>query len=490
MQPPVIGTSWRWLLVALAFIEVLTATGIMFGWSAISLALTRDGVYSELCNNSNSMLVNSTALSSGVCDAQAIRLNAVYGVAATAFPLSMFCWGPAMDRWGARGVRLSSLTLFISGSLLFALTHADGEVAVDAFTVAGGLVSAGGAGFLLSHFVIAEHFRGSAFGVVHTLLNGAMDSSTVTMVALEGAYTAGLSLRNCFLCLAGLGIFYLGLSTNRVWRGMLEPPPCDASAEEVEVVATIDLKAEQKPPAPMSQFSGSMDLSHLGVGKQLRSAHFVTLALWAVVAIFQTMFVLGTIGSQLQYNGGGRDAARVDELVRAFNWLILTSAPVGPIFGRVLDRFGSAVGFTIVVVLGILAYLGLALCANTARAEVALRLAFIGYGWFRAFNYAAMTSYIQGVFGNASFGTLYGIGIGVVAVSAAAAQSPVTAWVIGCIDDGTWVSFAPIDLTLVFASVGLLSFPVWILWMRRKSSSRSNASAETALPRADQYAAA
>ena len=194
--------------------------------------------------------------------------------------------------------------------------------------------------------------------------------------------------------------------------------------------------------------------------------------------------------AQLQYNGGGRDAARVDELVRAFNWLILTSAPVGPIFGRVLDRFGSAVGFTIVVVLGILAYLGLALCANTARAEVALRLAFIGYGWFRAFNYAAMTSYIQGVFGNASFGTLYGIGIGVVAVSAAAAQSPVTAWVIGCIDDGTWVSFAPIDLTLVFASVGLLSFPVWILWMRRKSSSRSNASAETALPRADQYAAA
>ena len=132
MWPRAPGISYRWLLVALAFIEVLTGTGIMFGWSAISLALTRDGVYSELCSNSTTTLVNQTVpTNAGVCDAQALRLNVVYGVAASSFPLSMFFWGPAIDRWGARGVRIGSLAFFISGSLLFALTHADGEVVVE-----------------------------------------------------------------------------------------------------------------------------------------------------------------------------------------------------------------------------------------------------------------------------------------------------------------------------------------------------------------------
>ena len=74
----------RWLLVALAFVEVLTASGIMFGWSAITLALQREGVYRELCPGNT----NSTS----TCDAQVLRLNVVYGVSATAMPLSMFIW--------------------------------------------------------------------------------------------------------------------------------------------------------------------------------------------------------------------------------------------------------------------------------------------------------------------------------------------------------------------------------------------------------------
>ena len=57
--------SRQWCLVALAFVEVLTATGIMFGWSAISLALQREGVYAELCTNSSAV---------GPCDAQVLKL--------------------------------------------------------------------------------------------------------------------------------------------------------------------------------------------------------------------------------------------------------------------------------------------------------------------------------------------------------------------------------------------------------------------------------
>ena len=450
----------QWLLVALAFIEVLTATGIMFGWSAMSLALQREGAYAELCNN-------LTATESA-CDAQTIRLNVVYGAGATAIPFSMFVWGPAMDRWGARGVRICGLLIFTTGTLLFALSPWNAKTLLDAYTLAGALISTGGAGFFLSHFIIAEHFRSDGtFGLVHTLINGAFDSSTVTMVVLESAHGAGLSIQGCFLCLSGLGGLYLALTSDLVWRGMLSPPRAPSHTSEER---PRELEAEIHE-GKKSHFVGPMNLSHLSVKEQFRSPHFIGLAVWALITIFRTMLVLGTIGPQLQYNGGGRDARHVDQLVRSFNWLILCSAPAGPLFGRLLDRFGAAAGFLMVNMLGILAFLGIGLCESSSDADVALGFAFVVYGCFRAFNYATMTSYVQGVFGHASFGTLYGIGIGTMAVIGAVAQSPVTAWALGNIATGTWGSFAPLDVGIVLISVVLFILPAWIVWMKFRGSS-------------------
>ena len=145
-----------------------------------------------------------------------------------------------MDKWGAKAVRLASLAVFIGGTLLFAFASA-GDSAVDAYTVAGCLVSLGGGGFFFSHFVIAEHFKGTHFGLVHTVVNGAFDASTVTMVALEASHDAGLSLRGCFLCLTGLGSLYAALSFDCVWQGLLAPPPAEdaETAEDAEVELNV-----------------------------------------------------------------------------------------------------------------------------------------------------------------------------------------------------------------------------------------------------------
>ena len=452
---PAPQTSWRWCLVALAFVETLTASGIMFGWSAASLALQREGVYAELCHNSSS--------AGAVCEAQVLRLNAVYGSAATAMPISMFVWGPAMDRIGVRRTRVTSLLIFIGGALLFALAGYDASSSVDAYTVAAVMISTGGGGFFLSHFIVAEHFRGTHFGLVHTLLNGAFDSSTVTMVALEGANSAGLSLRGCFLSLAGLGCVYLALTSDRVWRGLLSPPRYP-SVRSLEPVSVTDPEVPPTDTAGMPmQYGKAMDLSQLTLAQQFCSPHFAAVALWALLAIFRTMFVLGTIGVQLQYNGGGRDSARVEHFVRVFNWLILLSAPIGPAFGWLLDRYGTAACFIVVNLLGAVADLGLGL----GRAEAVLCVAFVCFGCFRAFNYATMTAYVQGVFGHASFGTLYGVGVGSVAAVCGFAQSPMTAWAIRNVNAGEWESLGSLNVGIVLVSLLLFGFPTWILWVGR-----------------------
>ena len=119
-------TTYKWCLVALAFLEVLTATGVMFGWSAMSLALQREGVYANLCDA-------AWLPEAGPCDAQVLRLNVIYSAAATCIPLSFMAWGPAMDKLGSKAVRVASLAFFIGGTLLFAFASA-GDSVVDAYT--------------------------------------------------------------------------------------------------------------------------------------------------------------------------------------------------------------------------------------------------------------------------------------------------------------------------------------------------------------------
>ena len=159
----------RWALVALSCVEVLTATGIMFGWSALTLALRREGQYAELCDPGEAS-----------CDDQTLRLAAVYTTGAAAIPISGVAWGPLLDMKGAKTIRLLGLAVFAIGCALFAL--ADSR-AFDAFVPAAALVSAGGMGFFFSHFVLAEHFATDHFALVHSLINCAFDASTATFTA-------------------------------------------------------------------------------------------------------------------------------------------------------------------------------------------------------------------------------------------------------------------------------------------------------------------
>ena len=103
-----------------------------------------------------------------------------------------------------------------------------------------------------------------------------------------------------------------------------------------------------------------------------------------------------------------------------FNALILVSTFLTPFFGFFVDRFGLAPAFTLVNVLGVISFVGVLWNHDI----VSLSIAFLAFGCFDAWNYSCLTIYVQGVFGNATFGQLYGIGIGVFAVISGAMQYP------------------------------------------------------------------
>ena len=169
----------RWALVMLSCVEVLTATGVMFGWSSLSIALRREGTYAELCDDDKSG-----------CDAQALRLNAVYTAGAFCVPLGGMVWGPLMDVKGAKWTRAVGMCVFSAGCILFAFSDSK---TFDAYVPAACLVSIGGMANFLSHFVLAEYFADDHFGLVHSLINCSFDASTVTFTLLELIHKEGAS---------------------------------------------------------------------------------------------------------------------------------------------------------------------------------------------------------------------------------------------------------------------------------------------------------
>ena len=103
--------------------------------------------------------------------------------------------------------------------------------AFDAFAPAAALMGVGGAGFFFSHFVLADHFRRlGRFGMVHALLNAAMDAATVTFFAVELLEAhAGVSTRTSFCALA-VAYAAFALATP-LWGTLLEPAADTASSE-------------------------------------------------------------------------------------------------------------------------------------------------------------------------------------------------------------------------------------------------------------------
>ena len=441
----------QWFLLCLSVVECLLCTGVTFGLSALTIALKRDGQFAETCGVEGAAM--AVAEGEEECVGQKLKFNAMFTAGTVSVPLSMMFWGRLIDLKGVKWVRLVSLSLFTVGCVLFA--ESDSKT-FDAYVVSCAFLGSGGAGFFISHFQFCEHWRHTMyFGMSHSATNMAFDSSTVTFYAFEAMHKAGCSVRALFYGLAGLSAVFMMSTNNYVWGKYLDPPEKEEYVEEAEMESGGDGELAKV------QSSRAKGLEHLGVPltqmkftEQVRTPYFISVAAWSLGSIYRSMFILGSIFEQMLYNGDGRSTKDANAYVRVFNALILVSTFLTPFFGFFVDRFGLAPAFTLVNVLGVISFVGVLWNHDI----VSLSIAFLAFGYFRAWSYSCLTIYVQGVFGNATFGQLYGIGIGVFAVISGAMQYPSMHLVLKE-GDG---SFLVVDLLMICIGILLFAFPVWI----------------------------
>ena len=435
----------------------------------MTIALKRDGVYREVCarvDTANDDDVVTKYEYEEDCNEQKLKFNAMYTAGTASVPTSMMFWGYFIDRKGVQITRFLALTLFIIGSILFA--EADSKE-FDTYVIACVFLNAGGAGFFLSHFAFCDHFRQTKyFGLAHSLINCAFDSSTATFFMFEEIHRVGATIKELFYGLACVAFMFMMSTNTYVWGEYLEAPK---QAEQEETCLEKQLEGEMREEEEeesannLENENGNTSLQHKGKDltsmiftEQIKTPFFWTVAVWSLGSIFRTMFVLGSIFEQLQFNGNGRTIEDANKLVRLFNALILVSTLLTPFFGYFVDKLGLASAFVLVNALGVVAYIFI--LWNHEDRNVTLAIAFLCFGCFRAWNYSCLTIYVQGVFGNRTFGKLYGIGIGVFAVISGGMQYPSMHLVLS--EDYGNGSFFVVDCLLICIGLALFMFPIWI----------------------------
>ena len=68
------GTFALWAMLCVAVVECVLGTGVVFGFSALQLALAREGTYAELCEASGAG--PGALASAGGCEAQKAKPGA------------------------------------------------------------------------------------------------------------------------------------------------------------------------------------------------------------------------------------------------------------------------------------------------------------------------------------------------------------------------------------------------------------------------------
>jgi hypothetical protein len=438
--------------------------------------MRKDGQYSELCvvpptnndhnydnfNNSN----NNNTTTMATCTSANVKYSQIYTIGAFGTRVSVLIWGILTDKFGILPCRLLSLAIFATGCVLFA--ESDSQH-FDAYMAASGLLSVGGAGFSFTHFAFCTHWESTRyFEVSHAIMNSSYDTSTICFMIfmLLHRYDAEtFSMRHLFYWLFTLSVLFLVLSHKWIWGKYMEP------AEEVVTESgvprlkyTTSLKSlgfssskyfRDKIGADAAMCDGKI-INQMTFLEQLKTPHYLWLAIWSFISIYRSMFFLGSIFEHLIFAGDRRDAKDVDALIIVFNGLILISIPIFVITGLFMKKFGLAISIAVVNLLGIISFIPVLFNDS----YWSLYISFIVFGIFRSTIYTTITLYCQNVFGSDTFGKMFGTGVGVWSILSAVLQYPTMDFALK--SESPQKAFLYIDLSLIVCGVLLFVMPIWL----------------------------
>ncbi|KAH8922086.1 MFS general substrate transporter [Atractiella rhizophila] len=419
--------------------------GIIFGFAALKPVLIREGIYRNLCEESDP--------AGDVCKSQDSKLNFIFTVGTTVTNAAALPIGAFLDHFGPFYTSLFGSIMFGMGNLLLGL--ASPTQTVDYPLIAFVFLALGGPLIFLPCFHLSNAFPGHE-GFILSAVTGAFDASSLPWVVLsELNERSVVGLRGWFWgyivipvviivqqLVMGPRTPYLNAPVsndcspaperqNRILGASAYTPNFPDSAlesseqtpllEGTSAFSKVSLPRRLSFPRRFSDVSyfrppvdGAHDLMEdeedvRGVlwgrtaRQQISTSWFLAIACFLTVHMVRINFYIQTCHRQLLVYTQDEDLAT--QITKAFTYLLPLGGVLGvPFIGYLLDHTRT---ISVIYVLGLS---GLALGILTMTSQVWTQLLGIGiFALFRPLMYTFVSDYSSKVFGFETFGTVYGL---------------------------------------------------------------------------------
>ncbi|XP_047440964.1 solute carrier family 43 member 1a isoform X2 [Mugil cephalus] len=350
----------RWWMAVTAVIENLLCSAVLLGWASLLIMLKREGFYSYLCSENDSIVANLSDSGRKVwpdCVDQEEMLNLGFTIGSFLLSATTLPLGILMDRFGPRPIRLTGSLCFSLSCVIMAASSYNPEALSALIFLALSLNGFGGICLTFTSLTLPNMF-GALSSTIMSLMIGSYASSAVTFPGVKLIYDAGVSFDVIMWMWAGLaGFVFLNCFFNWPTEGFPTPDEVDYS----KILTQQALPSSDEKAVGEKLKNG--DISHssekLPNGSDaapatvpFRRSVFSPIFLWSLVTMGMTqlriIFFMGAMNKMLEFmvtNGNEHPSEElkleakenVDFYSAIFGTLQLLCLLTCPLIGYIMD---------------------------------------------------------------------------------------------------------------------------------------------------------
>ncbi|XP_030636741.1 solute carrier family 43 member 1a [Chanos chanos] len=357
----------RWWMACTAVLENLWCSAVLLGWASLLIMLKTEGLYSHLCTENGTDVVNSMGNKSKsnfmgewpVCVDQDEMLNLGFTIGSFLLSAATLPLGILMDRYGPRPLRLTGSACFALSCAMMSISAYNPAVLSALIFLALSLNGFGGICLTFTSLTLPNMF-GSLSSTIMSLMIGSYASSAVTFPGVKLIYDAGVSFNVIMWVWTALAcLVFINCFLN--WPAEAFPTPEEMEqmrkqrsekAPENGKLSTTD--GEQLSLSPVEHRHSTEKLpSEVPSSVPFRRSVFSPIFLWSLVTMgitqLRIIFFMGAMNKMVEFfithgekeNLSEKVAEKAEETVSfysgIFGVLQLLCLATCPLIGYIMD---------------------------------------------------------------------------------------------------------------------------------------------------------